>query len=166
MRKAVLCAAFAFFAVFSAHAQYDPPADFAAELSSDGTSVKITGYLGAKRIVRIPARIQNLPVTCIGQEAFVGDRLTGVTIPNSVTRIEWSAFADNDLTSIVIPASVTSIGEGAFALNKLTRITLPRNTVEIAQWAFIQNKLTSVNVPRSAVVSGQAFDDGVKVVRR
>ncbi|MBR4868896.1 MAG: leucine-rich repeat protein, partial [Clostridia bacterium] len=43
------------------------------------------------------------------------DRLTSVTIPNSVTTIEGEAFSYCDsLTSVTIPNSVTSIGNNSF----------------------------------------------------
>jgi len=67
----------------------------------------------------IPATIWGDPVIAIGQGAFDGrrwgnQRLTSVTIPNSVTRIEAEAFRGNHLTNITIPDSVRSIGAQAF----------------------------------------------------
>jgi hypothetical protein len=62
----------------------------------------------------IPAEIEGLPVTSIGNEAFsYCYRLTSITIPDSVTSIGNSAFSKcSSLTSITIPDSVTSIGGG------------------------------------------------------
>lgn len=51
----------------------------------NGNSVTITKYTGSAASVVIPDRIQGLPVTTIGERAFNGTRITGVTIPNSVT---------------------------------------------------------------------------------
>jgi len=67
----------------------------------------------------IPASIWGDPVTTIGQGAFDGrqwgtQRLTNVTIPNSVVRIDADAFRGNHLTNIAIPDSVRSIGAQAF----------------------------------------------------
>lgn len=64
--------------------------------------------------VEIPKVINDVPVTVIGDSAFVGRGLDSVEIPNSVTTIGSSAFSDNDLTSVTIPSSVTSIGNSAF----------------------------------------------------
>src|SRR5208282_668615 len=53
--------------------------------------------------------------TSIGYEAFAGENLTNVTIPNSVTNIGGLAFYGcTRLTSVTILNGVTSIGEYAF----------------------------------------------------
>ena len=55
-------------------------------------------------------------VTSIGFRAFDGCRMSLITIPDSVTRIdEWAFIRCLGLTSIEIPASVTSIGREAFS---------------------------------------------------
>ena len=64
--------------------------------------------------------------------------LTGIEIPNSVTRIEDGAFRKCEaLTSITIPNSVTSIGERAFSdCSGLTSITIPNSVTSIGGYAF------------------------------
>jgi hypothetical protein len=89
--------------------------------------VTITDYTGSATNVTIPERINNLPVTTIGEDAFRENQLTGVTIPDSVTSIGAGAFAENQLTGVTIPNSVTTIGTGAFWGNQLTNITIPAN---------------------------------------
>jgi len=61
--------------------------------------------------------------------------LTNVTIPNSVTSIEYYAFSFcSRLTSIAIPNSVTSIGNWAFGgCSGLTSVTIPNNTTNISE---------------------------------
>jgi hypothetical protein len=63
-------------------------------------------------------------VKTILPNAFTGAKgLTTVTIPTSVTTIEWSAFRDVGLTAVTIPDSVTSIGGNAFmGANRLTSV--------------------------------------------
>ena len=78
--------------------------------------------------------------------------LTSITIPNSVTTIEWGAFQYcTNLTSITIPNSVSSIGNGAFAgCTGLTSITIPNSVTSISDRAFAGcTGLTSITIPNS-----------------
>jgi hypothetical protein len=63
-------------------------------------------------------------VSCVGTHAFdLCTKLTGVTIPSGITRIEDHAFYCTGLTNIVIPSCVTNIGERTFtACSRLTAI--------------------------------------------
>ena len=125
--------------------------DFTTEIINTGNSqtITITGYIGASKDVRIPAKIDNIPVTVIGDFAFNNDQLTSVTIPNSVTHIGQLAFNDNPLTSATIPKSVTNIGEMAFFGNQLKSITIPNSVTDIGNYAFANNLLTSVTISNS-----------------
>jgi hypothetical protein len=113
----------------------NPESDFKAEPIDGGKSVGITDYVGDKWEVGIPSKIRDLPVTHIGSIAFRGKNLTKVTIPNSVTTIEWGAFDGNQLTSITIGNSVTGIESEAFYQNQLTSVTIGAN-VDVASGAF------------------------------
>jgi hypothetical protein len=95
--------------------QADPESDFEARPTDGGRGIEITGYVGNKQEVRIPATIQGIPVTHIGDATYSDGRYSGsfaekdlisVTIPNSVTEIDFFAFHDNQLTSITIGANV------------------------------------------------------------
>ena len=68
-------------------------------LSPDGSYYYFANYNGDSKKVVIPSEYNKLPVTCIGDFAF----------------LNYSS-----LESIVIPKSVISIGEGAFYNNNLT----------------------------------------------
>ena len=94
----------------------------------------------------IPSTVDGYGVTKIGYEAFQNNRLTRVTIPDSVTWIDGSAFSDNQLTSVTIPDSVTFIGQVAFQYNRLTSVTIGDNITTIGGFAFRFNKLTSVTI--------------------
>lgn len=110
--------------------QYDPESDFRTSTPAEeyhsaynGEIKMITAYLGNKKVVWIPPKIQNMPVTVIGGGAFANNQLTSVTIPNSVEELE--GFENNQLTSVTIPNSVTQIMDHAFSGNLLTSITIP-----------------------------------------
>jgi alpha-tubulin suppressor-like RCC1 family protein len=133
-------------------------ADFNFEVR-DGT-ITITGLFrrGSAREVVIPARINNVPVTHIGNEAFRGNNLIAITIPNSVTHIGDGAFRGNNLIAVTIPNSVTHIGDFTFMQNQLTSVTIPNSVTHIGNSAFMQNQLTSVTIPNSVTsIGGHAF---------
>lgn len=77
--------------------------------------------------ISIPAQIDGMNVTAIGNQAFYNcSSLTSVKIPNSVTIIGNEAFYGcSSLTSVTISNSVTSIGSLAFnSCNSLTSINV------------------------------------------
>ena len=100
--------------------------DFTYSLNSGNQSVKIDGYTGTDRDVVIPDEIDGLPVTIIGDQAFMGQDITSISIPESVTSIGDSAFLGcTALTSLNIPESLTSIADNAInQCYNLTKIYL------------------------------------------
>ena len=102
-------------------------------------------------------------VTSIGDGAFeYCSELTSVTIPNSVTSIGWHAFADcSSLTSVTIPNSVTSIGYSAFSgCSGLTSITCEAATPPYCG-SYVFNgvdKSIPLYVPAGSVATYKAAD--------
>ncbi len=86
------------------------------KVKDDGTA-SITKYLGSGGDVTIPDTLGDHTVTMIGNSAFNDhNRLTSVTIPDSVTEIgQYAFFGCTKLISITIPDSVTKIGQYAFS---------------------------------------------------
>lgn len=135
--------------------------------TNTGSAITITKYtnpgpVGVIGAVEIPATIDGLPITAIGDYAFYfGVGLTGVTIPGTVTSIGLQAFAYcYYLTDVTIPASVTSIGVDAFLFcYALTRVTILLGITSIGPSAFYGcTHLTDITIPCSvASIGSQAF---------
>ena len=127
-------------------ANFNPVSDF--EWKSIRGKVAITGFLGDGPKVVIPNRIDEKPVTSIGDRAFFEcKRLTSITIPDGVTSIGISAFLRcSGLTSITIPDSVTLIEQEAFLnCTGLKSITIGNSVTSIGRAAFVNcNGLTSI----------------------
>jgi hypothetical protein len=116
----------------AAHAQFN--------VTTNNGTITITSYTGTGGDVTIPDTINGLPVTSIGDFAFLGTSLTSVTIPNSVTGIGDYAFdACLALTGVTIPNSVTNIGHAAFLnCDSLPDVTIPASVSNIGTRAFDQ----------------------------
>jgi hypothetical protein len=132
--------------------------------ASDG-SVTITGYTGSGGAVSIPSKIDGLPVTSIGLQAFESNSsISSVVIPTSVTSIQEYAFVGcGGLRQVVIPGSVvsgigiTSIGYAAFGdCNSLSSLTIGNGVGSIGEYAFEScPSLTSVTIPGSVMSIGE-----------
>jgi hypothetical protein len=152
--------------------------------TTNAGAIAITGYSGAGAVVIIPAATNGLPITSIGDSAFLSTPVTSVTIPGSVTNIGDYAFQScgnltnvtisNGLTSfgnfvfqscsrlagVAIPASVGSIGDDAFdSCITLANITIPGTVTNIGANAFFScSGLTNVTLSNGVTSIGdQAF---------
>lgn len=79
-------------------------------------------------------------VTSIGNHAFYYClNLSGVTISNTVTTINYNAFYQTALKTLEIPDSVTTLGANAFCYcNSLTSVSLGKGVATIGGSAFYQ----------------------------
>ena len=122
--------------------------------STSGTNATVTRCkISASGSLSIPRTVSKdgitYTVTMIQGMAFRGcNRLTSITIPDSVTSIGSDAFRDcSSLTSITIPDSVTNIGQYVFSgCDSLTSITIPDSLTIIGNGAFSGSGLTSIDV--------------------
>ena len=86
-------------------------------------------------------------------------RITGITIPDTVTYIGGGAFANcQGLTALTMPKSLTVIGGGAFTNTGLASVTVPKGAVLIGSYAFSGcQKLSSLTLPEGIELRPGAF---------
>ena len=85
------------------------------------------------------------------------EKLTSLTIPNSVTNIPNLVFSCcRNLSSVSIGESVTSIGDSAFFwCGNLRSVTIPESVTYIGNYAFQQcGELRSMTLPNSVIFLG------------
>lgn len=135
------------------------------DYTTNNGAISITGcrYPFPGGWMTIPATITGLPVTSIGNFAFMYRLdLTGVTIPGSVTSIGGYAFYDCYwLASATIGDGVTNIWDYAFYSSGLTSITLPNSVTGIGDAVFRDcGSLTNVTVGSGLTSIGEdAFQE-------
>ena len=130
--------------------------------TNDG-AIRITGYAGPGDAVTIPSTIDGLPVTSIGEFAFLGcEGLAAVTIPSGVTNIGDQAFYEcTNLVSVTMSSGVATIGFEAFAgCSSLTNVALPGSVASIMGGAFRQcGSLAGITIPSSVTdIEAEAFE--------
>ena len=122
------------------------------------TYVAITDYNGYAEKLTIPARIEGLPVTVIGEYAFsLCHNLREVILPEGVLRLEGEAFSwCENLTTVTLPETLSVIGTSAFAYcENLTNINLPSNLTFINDYTFTGcTSLLAVTIPDSVTYIG------------
>ncbi len=111
---------------------------FVYQENTDGTYT-ITGYNDFRtELVNIPAQINGVNVTAIGNSAFQSkNNIQTVRIPETITSIGSMAFYGcKKLTSVVIGDKVTTIGSKAFnSCTSITEINL-KNVELLGEYAF------------------------------
>lgn len=131
-------------------------------------AIVITRYTGAGEAVTVPAVIDGLPVTGIGNQAFLSAAsLKNVTLPDSLETIGDGAFSFcTGLTRIAVPNRVTDIGNYAFQYcGGLTNVAMGTGVVRIGGLAFYGcYGLTHIVIPNSVTNLGnETFRDCVNL---
>ncbi len=155
------------FVAQNAQGAVDASGKWRYELLPDGTAMilgpasklKLSGKLA------IPGKVDQIPVTAIGANAFYGyDRFTGVSIPKSVTAIgDFAFFWCKGLTAVTVPEGVISIGTGAFkSCAKVKKMALPASLESVGEQAFTDCPAIKLSVSKKSeafeVVDGALFD--------
>ena len=141
-------------------------------ITNADNKVTITGYTGPPWAVTIPATINGLAVTSVGNAVFEEcQNLTSVLIPDSVTNIGDDAFAScYSLTSVAIGTNVAKIGDSAFyGCSGLASVTIPNSVTSIGSYAFGfdsyegDSGLSSVTIGTNVIVIGDGAFEGTRL---
>ena len=125
--------------------------------NSDGTSYCVTGLGSCKDTdIVIPAYVDGLPVTAIGEDAFRGAKITSVFLPEAVTNIGRSAFAESTVRTVTLSVGMNGIEEMAFYYcASLEQINLPEGLRYVRYSAFEGcTSLKSLYIPSSVTYMG------------
>ena len=125
-----------------------------------GETVKITGFVGAEKVIIIPAEIEGKPVTEIGYRAFYSKRtITSVTLPATLTKVGDQAFRGcTALTEVAFNEGLKTIGTFAFGATKLQKVVCPSTLETIGVSAFNGvTTLTDVDLANVKSIKGTAF---------
>ncbi len=97
----------------------------------------------------------------ICSNAFSGNRLTMLKLPEGVIRIGENAFEGNQIISVAVPKTVWWISDRAFAANQIVSVDLPQDSdfrMSIGAESFAGNKIRAVQLPNKIErVEGDAF---------
>ena len=84
--------------------------DFSYIFNKDKQSYSVVGYSGSSTEIIIPTVYNGVPVTNIYNRAFFCERITKITIPDSVKHIGNYAFCGcNSLSQVVNFSKITSV---------------------------------------------------------
>ncbi|MBN8249010.1 MAG: leucine-rich repeat domain-containing protein [Verrucomicrobia bacterium] len=131
--------------------------------------VTIVRYTGDGGVVAIPSTLDGLPVRAIGGWSFLGrTTVTGVTIPDTVTRIETNAFQRcTGLPQLSIPAGVVTIDDGILAecIGLAGIVVNPNNPAYASQDGVLFNKTLEILKQFPGSVGGiYAVPEGVREI--
>ncbi len=133
---------------------------FTATVTYPGDTPEGNSYSGE---IDIPGKFKHSDgeyyrVTAIGEKAFYGCKgISYINIGGLIAEIGSEAFAGNDMTSLVIPENVTSIAEDAFNGSNISIFT----PIALEDYSFLKGVTASVFVPEanmeavSAIYSGE-----------
>lgn len=102
-------------------------------------SVTVVSYTGTAKKVKVPKKVNGVPVTAIGNECFWQARtITVLSLPDTITKIGESAFNEcTSLKKIVLPKELKELGASAFwYCTGLETVVLDRNVQKVGKDAF------------------------------
>ncbi len=122
--------------------------------------------------IEVPAAIEGVPVTVIGDYAFNGSSASTITLPDTITSIgNWAFALCSNLKSVTIPDSVEYIGIQAFdQCSVLSEINFPDHLIKFdgqvfrdTPWLEAQRKKSPLVMVNGALVDAQTCTGDVEV---
>ena len=110
--------------------------------------------------LEVPAMINGMQVTHVGQSAFSGAFIQNLTTPDTLLSIGGGSFLNNEfLSDVQISNSVIEIGDGAFDdSTQLESIHIGASVTSIGRFAFRGHSASSIVIPDSVkTIGGGAF---------
>ena len=106
--------------------------------AGNGKQIQIRTYIGEGGLMVIPAEIDGVPVTHIGEEAFRGNKtITGVVLPDGLLVIGNTAFYTRTLTgTVTLPPSLRVADYESFLLTNVTGVYVLSENCTIGRRAF------------------------------
>lgn len=101
-------------------------------------------------------------VKTIGSYAFDNcEKVTGITFPNTLEKIEEGAFYSTNITNIEFPSSLKEICDGAFYLGSLKTVKFNEGLEKIGISAFNANDIEALKLPNSLKEIGETAFSGL-----
>lgn len=138
--------------------------EFNYNVLTDGT-VSITKFTGSSSVVVIPDTIDGKVVSTIGERAFRYAKITSITIPGSVKKVDLKAFLGcESLTAVVFQSGDNEIEIGDYAFDgctELVAVEIGAKGINLHERAFRYcsslQAVTFTNSPTSLSVGEKAF---------
>ena len=115
-----------------------PASAEAADWNYDANYAILRGYDGAGGDVVVPAEIDGFTVDVIGVSVFKGDKITSLTLPETVLELRSNAVSSCEkLASVTLPQSLAVINRmNFFSCNALSEVTIPAGVRYIGDTSF------------------------------
>lgn len=124
-------------------------------IQSDITSLSVkTGTLAISNSASDKTKLTSVTLpeglTRINNSAFANyQALENINIPNTVTILATSAFEHSGIKEIIIPDSVKTIGSNCFKNSELESIILPDTDITLGMCCFSYTPLKSIRLPNT-----------------
>lgn len=118
------------------------------QLQFDAGTGAFTGYQGTRAYALLPETVGGIPVTAISERAFFANPwLRRATLPQGIRAIGDSAFFGTPLAGISLPDGLGAIGQKAFQGTPMKAIALPGSLSELGESAFAYTSLQELRLP-------------------